>query len=250
MDFWGAVLVLFRRWYVTFPMFLLTLAATYGIYVSVPTLYVSNAVLVLTMPTTGGTQPAEPGKRLAQTNPLLSFDWGLNFTATILIQALNTPETTARLGVVPGGEVTYVVSNGNTNPETLATGPFVFIEGKGSTPQEAESVVRRVIAQADVELLERQRWLNAPVSTYIRANEMVRPTVAEAQRTSKLRAAAGAGLLGGMCGLAAAFATESAAQALRRRRRRAEEHHATVEQSSEPAAAPEAESGERLVSRS
>ncbi|NRQ32518.1 hypothetical protein HII36_11805 [Nonomuraea sp. NN258] len=244
MDFWGAVLVLFRRWYVTFPMFLLTLGGTYAVYTSVPTLYVSNAVLVLTMPTTGGTQPAEPGKRLPHTNPLLNFDWGLNMTATILIQALNTPDTTARLGVVPGGDVSYVVSNGNTNPETLATGPFVFIEGKGPTPQAAESVVRRVIGRADVELAERQRWLNAPVPTYISAHEMVRPTIAQAQRTSKLRAAAAAGLLGGMGSLGAAFATESVIQALRRRRRRREQA-AEAEQAAAAATRESAEQPEQ-----
>ncbi|MEO3869602.1 hypothetical protein ABGB18_12295 [Nonomuraea sp. B12E4] len=218
MDFWGTVLVIVRRWYVTIPMFLLTLAGTYAIYMSVPTQYVSNAVLVLTTPITGGTQPAEPGKKLARTNPLLNFDWGLNMTATILIQALNTSETVAELGVVPGGPVSYVVTNGNSNPETLATGPFVFIEGKGPTAEAAGTIVRQVIQQADVELAERQRWLNAPVSTYIQAHEMVRPTVAEAQRTSKLRAAAGAALLGGMGSLVSAFATESALAALRRRR--------------------------------
>src|SRR5919198_480277 len=123
MDFWQTVLVVFRRWYVALPAFLLSILAAVGVYSTVPRTFVSSSVLVLTLPTTGASQPADPARPRDQINPLLNFDKGLSTSATILIQALSTPEAATELGVPPGGDTWFEVTNGSSNPELLITGP-------------------------------------------------------------------------------------------------------------------------------
>jgi hypothetical protein len=209
MDFWGTVLVLFRRWYVTLPTFVLALAAAAAVYSSIPTLYVSNSVLVLTIPTSGGSLPSDPKFPNPLTNPLLNFDKGLSLTASILIQELATPESVTALGVTPGGTTTFKVTNGTDNPELLSTSPFVFIEGESRTPEGAKSIVARVAQRAKVVLAGRQKALNAPVTTYITLSGVVAPTTPQAQRSGKLRAAAAAVGLGLVASLSAAFGFES-----------------------------------------
>lgn len=219
MDFWGTVLIVLRRWYVALPAFLLSIGAAAGVYSSIPTLYVSNAVLVLTIPPTGGSLPSDPGRPNGLTNPLLNFDWGLSMSASILVQVISAPETVESLGVRPEGDTTFTVTNGSTNPESLDGGPFVYIEGTSRSPSGARDIVTRVRDRARVELAVRQRQLNAPPATYITMNEMVPPTEPQPQRTGKTRGAAAALLLGVLAGLAAVFSLESFLDARRRRSR-------------------------------
>lgn len=219
MDFWGTVLIVLRRWYVALPAFLLSIGAAVGVYSSIPTLYVSNAVLVLTIPPTGGSLPSDPDRPNGLTNPLLNFDWGLSMSASILIQVISAPETAESLGVRPEGDTTFTATNGSTNPEALDGGPFVYIEGTSMSPAGARDIVTRVRDRARIELAGRQRQLNAPLATYITMNEMVPPTEPQPQRGGKTRGAAAALLLGVLASLAAVFSLESFLDARRRRRR-------------------------------
>jgi hypothetical protein len=209
MDFWGSVLVVFRRWYVTLPAFLLTLGLTAAVYAMNPTIYVSNAVLVLTIPTTGGSLPNDPKYPNPLTNPLLNFDKGLSLSASIVIQELSTPEATAALGVTPTSPTKYTVNNGTDNPELLATGPFVFIKGESPSAAGARDIVVRVVRQAKTVLAERQESLRAPLPTFIRLDEVVSPTTPEKEQNGKRRPAAAALGLGIVASLAAGFAVES-----------------------------------------
>lgn len=218
MDFWQTVQVVFRRWYITFPAFLGALGLAGLVYGSVTTQYVSTSVLLLTSPRTGPTQQIGGKPPSEITNPLLNFDRGLSLSATMLIQNLTTPEAAVLLGVPPGGDTWYQVTNGSSNPELLESGPFVFIEGTSVKPQDAQDIIRRVSALAAQELAERQTEVNAPPSTYITVNEIVPPTTPEARKTKKLRAAGAAGMLGMFGGLAAGFAFESIANRQKLRR--------------------------------
>ncbi|WP_030924607.1 hypothetical protein [Streptosporangium amethystogenes] len=209
MDFWGTVLVVFRRWYVFLPVFALSVAAAAGLYSTVPTTYVSSAVLILTTPTTGGSLPTNPDIPNGLTNPMLNFDHGLSISASILIAAMGTPEMAAEIGVRDGGEVTFKVTNGGSNLESLATGPFLFIEGEGHSAAAAQDIVRRVIARAKTELDLRQKAVRAPSATYITTYEAVPPTTPLAQRGRKLRAVAAAAGVGVMASLCATFMAES-----------------------------------------
>lgn len=218
MDFWGTVVVLFRRWYVVVPAFALSLAAAAGVYSTVPTTYTSGAVLVLTTPTTGGSLPTNPRIPNGLTNPLLNFDRGLNVSASILIAVMGTPDMAAELGAVEGGDTSYAVTNGGSNLESLATGPYLFIEGESSSPQAARDIVTRIIARAKLELVNRQKAVKAPPATYITTYEAVPPTVALPQRGKKLRAVATAVGIGVAAGICAAFAAESLLQSRKARR--------------------------------
>jgi hypothetical protein len=220
MDFWSTIQVVFRRWYVALPAFLLSILLAAAVYGSVKRVYVSGSVLVLTQPLTGSSQPADVAKPRDLMNPLLNFDRGLSTSAAILIQALSTPEAASELGAPPGTDTWFAVSNGSTNPELLITGPFIFITGNSSSKAGATDIVRKVEARAQVELANRQKEVQAPASTYITAVEVVAPTTGEAAGGSRIRSAAAAGALAMLASLAATFGFESVTQARRRRRER------------------------------
>ncbi|MEW9553874.1 hypothetical protein [Nonomuraea sp. NPDC050783] len=216
MDFWKAITVLLRRWYVALPAMCLTFLAAYGVYATIPTRYSSTALMVLTMPTSGSYRPANPGDPNPLVNPLLNFDGGLNMTASIMVQILNGPEVAGRLGVRPDGATTYKVNNGHPNPELLISAPFVLIEGTSLSPQDARTIVARVAERAKVELKRRQQVLNAPPETFINLTEMVPPTEPQAERGGKTRPAAAVFALGVMAALGSAFAADSIMTGLRR----------------------------------
>ncbi|MFC4011056.1 hypothetical protein ACFOY2_27770 [Nonomuraea purpurea] len=218
MDFWLTVLVLFRRWYVSVPAFLLALGVAAGVYSTVPTLWTSNAAMVLTTPRTGASLPIHPGTTNAPVNPLLNFDRGLTMTASILTARLTTADTAADLGIVPNGEVAYKVHNGSTNAEALASGPFVFVEGEARTPEAAQDIVRRVVDRAKAELVKSQQVVDAPPATFMTLSQVVAPTPPEPEPGRKLRSAVVALALGAMAALFATYAVDSLADMRRRRK--------------------------------
>ncbi|MEV1248609.1 hypothetical protein ACIBO2_47595 [Nonomuraea sp. NPDC050022] len=218
MDFWSAIIVLLRRWYIAAPAFLLTLAAAYGVYTQIPVQYSSTTVMVLTVPPSGSYRPPNPKNPNPIINPLLNFDGGLNMSASILVQILNTTEVAGQMGIRPDGKTTYKVNNGHPNPELLISAPFVVIEGKSLAPQDARAIVVRVAERAKVELKRRQEVLKAPPETYINLNEMVSPTDPQPERGGKIRSAAAVFALGVAAALGASFCAESVMTGLRRRR--------------------------------
>jgi capsular polysaccharide biosynthesis protein len=218
MDFWQTLLVLFRRWYVALPAFLIAVGAAVGIYITIPVTYTSTAVLVLDQPLAGGSLPALPTDKGTVTNPLLNFDQGLNNAAAIIIQALNTPEVALALGASPTGDPSYKVTNGSTNQqEQIVAGPFVFVEGDSRNAQAAQDIAKRCVERVKQELAGRQKALNAPEQTYITVDVAVQPTTPVAQRGNKTRAAAVAVVMGVVAALCAAYSFESYYQARRRK---------------------------------
>jgi hypothetical protein len=217
LDFWKAITVLLRRWYVALPAFLLTLTAAYGVYTQIPVEYSSTTVMVLTVPPSGSYRPPNPKNPNPLINPLLNFDGGLNMTASILVQVLNTKEVADQMGILPGAKTTYKVNNGHPNPELLISAPFVVIEGKSPSPQDARSIVVRLSERAKVELKRRQQMLSAPTETYINLNAMVTPTDPQPERGGKIRSAAAVFALGVAAALGASFGTESVLTRPRRR---------------------------------
>ena len=220
MDFWGTIVLLLRRWYIALLGFVLSLGAAGAVYSSVPTYYVSMSIMVLTTPTTGSSVPTDPRHPYPLTNPLLNFDDGLNFSATILIHGMSTLEVAQELGVGPGGDTTLEVSNGSSNPELLEHGPFVFVQAKSLSPVRARSVVAAAMQRVRVELMNQQVGLHVPAATYISLNDVVPPTTPVPQHGGKLRAAAAAVAFGGIGSLASTFAVDSIIDAHHRRRAR------------------------------
>ena len=166
MGSWQVAVLLVRRWYVTLGAFLATVGVAAVAYASLPAQYQTGSVMVVTTSLTGRTaEPASGEPDL--TNPLLNFENDVNLAAAILIEQLNSPELAEALGAPAGGTTTYVVSDGNTNDELLQSGPLLFVQGNGPTPEAAESITQRVDAMAAVLLDRRQRELDAPPSTYV-----------------------------------------------------------------------------------
>ncbi len=218
MDFWGTLLVLVRRWYVAVPAFLFAAGVTAGVYLSVPTHYASSSVLVLTAPVNGGTL-ASRGQATMRVNPLLEFPTGLRTTATLLVEALNTPDVAAEVLQTEGKDTTLQVINGSGNTELLQSGPYLFVIGESTSRAKALDVVTNAVALAQERLQILQDTVHVPESTAILLSEVVSPTEAEPVKTGRVRAAVSALAVGTILALAATFAAESALTGRRRRRR-------------------------------
>jgi hypothetical protein len=239
MDFWRTVAVLFRRWYITVPAFFATLGLAAAAYSVVPLQYESGSTLLLTTPLTGATESTDPEHTEAVTNPLMNFDRSLALAASLIIQELRSSEGAEALGIVPGGTTGFEVNNGSSNPELLESGPFIFIRGKGSSPEAAQDVTTKVATMAAAILSSRQEELNAPPSTHIELQVVVAPKPGQPLLGSPLRAAAGAAGLAALASLVAVYGFESLMVHRRRRRRRAGGQRETDEEDSATATAPE-----------
>ncbi|MEU6788124.1 hypothetical protein ABZ912_53800 [Nonomuraea angiospora] len=219
MDFWATATVLFKRWYVTIPAFLLTVVVAVGVFAVAPKTFISSSALVLTLPVTGGSVPSDPRFPNPRTNPLVSFDQGLSMTSSILIQALNTPEAVAKVGAPIGGDVTLKITSGGTNPEMMPATPFIVITCEAPSAEMAHGIVVKVTELAQQELRARQRQVKAPPTTYVSATVVVPPTQADEKKGSRMRSAVVTGALAFFMSLFAAFAAESFARHRRARRR-------------------------------
>lgn len=218
MDFWRTVVVLFRRWYIAIPAFFLTLGIAGAAYSVVPVQYQSGAVLVLTTPLSGGTEAVDAKHPNPVTNPMMNFDQSLALAASIVIQQLNSSQTTVLLGITPGGTTSYEVSNGSTNPELLESGPFIFIQGNGTSPRAAQQIAEQVSALAAKDLAERQTEAGAPPITHIGMQTIVSPPAGQPLKSSRMRAAAATGALAALASLAGVYCFENLMTHRRRRR--------------------------------
>jgi len=93
------------------------------------------------------------------------------------------------------------------------------VKAESKSPDNAKTMVQRVLARIRLELESRQTALHAPRETFINPGEVVTPTLPEAQISGKVRAAGAALVLGIAGGLTGAYGAESF---LARRRRRAD----------------------------
>jgi hypothetical protein len=215
MDFWRAILGLVRRRYVALPIMILSIGVAALAYLITPPHYVSSTTMVLTTPTTGGTLSQDPNKPTGLTNPLLNFDDGLKTTSAILIQAMNTPDLVKEL---TAGGAKLTINDGSSNASLLGVnGPFVFIEADSQRAGEAKAIVQRTQQRVRDELVNRQKALNAPPSTYITIVDVVPPSVPEIQRGPQLQFAIAGLVLTILGGLAGAYGAERIFAARRKR---------------------------------
>ena len=229
MDFWQTVAVLLRRWYIAVPAFLLSLGLAGVAYSATPLTFRSDAVLVLTTPVAGGTEFARKDEvARSVTNPMMNFDRGLSLSAAIVIEQMNT-SATARLDRSFGPDTTFRVSNGSSNPELLESGPFVFIEATGPSPEAAQKLTAELSRVAGTVLDERQTELQAPESTHINLQFVVPPTAGTPLASIRMRAAAAAGALAGLIGLASAYCVENATTRRRREPAHEEDSAASID---------------------
>jgi hypothetical protein len=212
MDFWKTMGVLLRRWYVSVPVFVLSVVAGAGVFLAVPTQYESTGTIVLTAPTAGGVTAATPAQRTGPGNPLLDFEGSLTITTQLLIQSLSSPTVQNQIAA-QGGVSTFQAGDGQTG------GPFVVIIADAKSKAVAEKTVNLALKFAENELNTRQKTLNAPPSTYIGTQVVVAPTPADTKLGGKVRGGGVAFALGLIVSLAAAFAADSVMTNRKRRRK-------------------------------
>jgi hypothetical protein len=210
MDFWKTMGVLLRRWYVSVPIFGLSLLLGAGVFLAVPTQYESTGTLVLTAPTSGGVTQIDPKNATGPGNPLLDFGGSLTITTQLLIQSLSSPTVQQQIAN-KGGASTYQAGDGQTG------GPFVVVIADANSPAQAERTVNLVLQTAKDELDQRQKALDAPASTYIVTQLVVAPTPATTKIGNRVKGGGIALALGLVVALASAFALESIMTTRRRR---------------------------------
>ncbi|WP_394621085.1 hypothetical protein JNUCC0626_18925 [Lentzea sp. JNUCC 0626] len=212
MDFWGTVRVLRRRWYIAVPAVLLTGILALYVYVTVPTRYESTGVLVLTSPAAGGrVTPNTKPEDVVRGNPLLQFDGSLTTTAQILTQILGDPKTAEELA----GKGSTSVYTANTGP---VGGPLLFVTTESDSAESAEALVGKVLDKTVAELAAQQKALNAPESTFISAQVLVKPTTASAKIGGKVRYVGAATVVLLLLTLASTFAADSIMVRAKRRK--------------------------------
>jgi hypothetical protein len=211
MDFWKTMGILLRRWYVSVPIFTVSLALGGAVFYTVHTQYESTGTLVLTAPPSGGVTQLNPKDATGPGNPLLDFEGSLTITTQLLIQSLSSP-TVQQAIADKGGVGTYQAGDGETG------GPFVVVIADATSPAQAEKTVTLALQTAKDELNQRQKALDAPASTYIVTQIVVPPTPATTKIGSKVKAGGIALALGLVLSLAAAYAVESVSTNRRRRR--------------------------------
>jgi hypothetical protein len=207
MTFGSTFRVLLARWYITIPGLLLSLALAGLTFVAVPPQYSSNAVAVLVQPKLHGKDPT--------TNPFLTFDSSLSTTALIIVQALDTPETAASIGLSPGGDSYTVKDVGTIDVGDQVVQPFIYIKSQASTEQAAVDIVNNVLDLASQDLLGRQKDNKVLPQNLIKLNDVVGTSPAKPVLGIALAAAGGALLLVLLATTLLAFRADRAAAARR-----------------------------------
>jgi hypothetical protein len=192
-------------------VFFFALVVGGGVFLKVPTQYVSTGTMVLTAPTAGATTAVDPAHATGPGNPLLDFEGSLTITTQLLIQSMSSPSVGQQIAQ-QGGVDTYQAGDGNTG------GPFVVIEATANSPQVAELTVSLALKYAQNELDARQKNLNAPPSTYIGTQSVVSPTQATTKISNKVKDGGIALVVGVILSLATAYGVDSWMSSRRRKR--------------------------------
>jgi hypothetical protein len=187
MEFWSTIAGLLRRPKVMVPTVLVALTLGALAFMGTPVTYVSSTTMVVTTTEYGGSQSLDPDEPTPLTNPILNFNSSLSTTSGILIQSITTKEALAELGA-KGGATRLVVNDGRTNPELLGLdGPFLYVEGRSVSKDEARRVVVDAQQMLRTKLNEFQKDLKAPENTYVSLIDVVSPTAPEVDASRPIR---------------------------------------------------------------
>ncbi|GAB2813670.1 hypothetical protein GCM10022221_09250 [Actinocorallia aurea] len=161
----------------TIPVLLVAVGLGIVAFQAVPVRYQSSATMILTAPTSGGSQQQAEDEEAEDTeyNPLLQFNESLQTTAALLILSANTEDVKKRMGAPTAGDTRLQVDDGRSNTDLLAatqTGPFIYITAEAPTPEKAASVVAAVRTFVRGDLRRLQDSLKAPGRTYISVSDV------------------------------------------------------------------------------
>jgi capsular polysaccharide biosynthesis protein len=209
MTLSSTVRTLLRRWCITVPGLMLSLAIAGITFILIPPHYTSSGIAVLV-------QPKRP-ESLTTANPLLAFDQSMDTSALMLAEALNTPAIGYGLGLTPGTDTFTVKNVGSADTGAGTNQPFVYVTARSSTPQKAADIVVDVMDMARQELADRQAALHVTRHNEISLESVVNATKPKLAPGVSLAVAGGALTLGIIMTIIVAYARDGV---LARRRRR------------------------------
>jgi len=205
VGFWKTIAGLAWKWTVGPPLLALSLVAGVVAYTTVSADYRADTSLVLATPVNGGVVSKDPTKPVGVGNPLLQFNDALKTAASIVIQSMNTQDVWTQLGAPENGPTKITIDDGRSNPDVLdISGPYIYIQVASHSPQTVTTVLSNTQKRVRQELINWQKALGAPPSTYLTVTYIVPPAKPEVSTTAKWEAGLGLALLvafGGLCAL-------------------------------------------------
>jgi hypothetical protein len=188
MTLSSTVRTLLRRWYITVPGLVLSLAVAGITFSLIPPHYTSSGIAVLV-------QPKRP-ESLTTANPLLAFNESVDTSALMLAEALNTPAVGYDLGLTAGTDTFTVKNVGSADVGGGIAQPFLYVTAQSSTPEKTADIVLDVMNMARRELTDRQAALHVTRQNEISLESVVDVTTPKLAQGVSLAAAGAALALG------------------------------------------------------
>jgi capsular polysaccharide biosynthesis protein len=209
MTLSSTVRTLLRRWCITVPGLMLSLAIAGITFILIPPHYTSSGIAVLV-------QPNRP-ESLTTDNPLLAFDESVDTSALMLAESLNTPAVGYDLGLTPGRDTFTVKNVGSADTGGGIDQPFIYVTAQSSTPEKTAGIVADVMDLARQELADRQAALHVTQRNEISLENVVYPTTPKLAPDMSLAAAGAALTLGIIMTIIVAYVRDGALAGRRRR---------------------------------
>ncbi len=213
MDFFTAIRIAARRWYVILSVLIVAGVLGSSVVSSVPTSYRARATVMLI-----NAPAVDEETQQVVGNPIGQIDYSTTVLASIMAQIMNGGEVRKQI-LDAGAEEGYAV---NITGQT----PVLEMQVVSTDEQASLDSIDVIIAELAQQLEQSQRDAGAPESTWISALTLVQPTEADVLMAGKIRAAAAVAAVGLAAAFSLAFLTESIAAG---RRRRQEERQAALD---------------------
>ena len=223
LDFWDLVRVLFRRWQISLPMLVLSIAFTGLIFTHVKPNYVASAVVQLVPPL-----PQAPPKP-TDPQPVRRNPW--------LVQDLSTLGNAALVSVMDVGYVESLKAAGYTDAYTATMtegAPQVTFQVTGKSAAQATGTAEKLVQRYDQSVLYLQTSSGVADQDLIKPRRLDAGSNVTKSSSNVKRAVAAVGVVGLLMTIAVTIAVD----AWLRRRRRAAMAGAEVSASVSAAAPP------------
>lgn len=206
MDFFDAVKVVGRRWYVVLAMLGLTAVAAWHMLSITPPSYVASGSMLL-LPPQGLVSDAA-----RTSNPYLSYFPTLSTMAEVVSEVMSEPQVATALQAE--GATNYKVGLSTAVQDS----PLVTVTATDFSAAKATRSVQLVSASFEAHLVQQQARVGAAAKSFVRAETLTTPEVPTRQNGSRLRVVAAVGGLGLVFSFGLAFVVESIAAARAARR--------------------------------
>ncbi|WP_280695762.1 chain length determinant protein [Kitasatospora sp. GP82] len=221
--------VIRKRWYVTLPIVLITIALSAVANTVLPTTYQSQCSISLLNSPDVAAQAPNNG------NPFLTFSQALTVTADFLGRRLSSDESAKELKA-RGLTGEYGVKLADN-----AMGPFLTLTVTGPNPAQVEKSIAVLNTYAADQLKAIQAEQKAPAGSQIASTVIVPPQAPQAQTKTKLQSVALIALGGLAVAFLSGFVAENLAGVLQRRRARSRKHGSAAADTDDEAPGQQAE---------